>query len=40
MALADEQRIGLYDAIAAAIDRRGGRIAMPYVAMAFVASAR
>ncbi len=40
MTLDDERRLGLYEAISRAIDRRGGRIVVPYVAMAFLATAR
>jgi SAM-dependent methyltransferase len=35
--LAPEQRVPLYEAIAAAIDRRGGVIEVPYVSMSFLA---
>ncbi len=38
--LEEGRRLGLYEAIAASIDRHGGRIVVPYVAMAFVATPR
>jgi len=38
--LADEHRIPLYGDIFAAIERRGGELEIPYVAMAFVARRR
>ncbi|HVG94648.1 MAG TPA: class I SAM-dependent methyltransferase [Planctomycetota bacterium] len=39
-ALDARMRRGLHEAIAGAIDRHGGRIVVPYVALAFVARAR
>jgi hypothetical protein len=33
----DDQRLPLYAEITAAIDRHGGRIEIPYVAMVFLA---
>jgi hypothetical protein len=38
--LADDHKVPLYEAIAAAIDERGGRIAIPYVAVLLLAHRR
>ena len=38
--LLSEQRTRLFQAIAAALDRRGGGVTIPYVSMAFLARRR